>query len=552
MLSQPINTAPSKKKNQTSSCDHMDAKLKFSELRYRRLFETAQDGILILDAETGKITDANPFLMEILGYSEGDLLGKELWQIGVFKDIKDSKTAFIELQEKGYIRYKDLPLQTKDGRSIDVEFVSNVYKVDQEKVIQCNIRDISDRKKAEDILASKTKDLEKLARSQEETKQAMLNVMEDLEDAKSRIEIEKVKDEAMFASMGEGLIAVDNNSKVTVVNKAAEDMLGWKMKDLVGEIITTLPLEDEEGNSIPLEKRPANLAFDTGKITNRTYFFVKKDKSRFPIAINVTPLVLGGKTIGLIETFRDITREREIDRAKTEFVSLASHQLRTPLGIAKWYIEAIQDEGYLDKVPEIAKDYFNEVYKSNERLLALVRNLLSVSRIDQGKVKDTPKLTNIIELVRDAVKSMGIVAAKNKITIHLTIKKTIPALLIDPLRVQEVIENLITNAIEYSNAAGKLEVVVDKLPQKILIIVKDTGIGISEIDKKKLFTKFFRSEKASVKNAEGTGLGLYVVKSYVEGWGGDISLVSKEGKGSTFTISLPIGKKQSKSDSKFV
>ena len=159
MLSQPVNTAPSKKKNQTSPCDHMDAKLRFSELRYRRLFETAQDGILILNADTGKITDANPFLKEILSYSQEDLLGKELWQIGVFKDIKESKAAFFELQEKGYIRYKDLPLQTKDGRSIDVEFVSNVYTVEGQKVIQCNIRDISDRKKAEDLAASKTKDL---------------------------------------------------------------------------------------------------------------------------------------------------------------------------------------------------------------------------------------------------------------------------------------------------------------------------------------------------------------------------------------------------------
>jgi len=546
MLSQLLNTAPSKKKNQTYPCDHMDAKLRFSELRYRRLFETAQDGILILNAETGKITDANPFLKKILGYSQEDLLGKELWQIGVFKDIKDSKAAFLELQKNGYIRYKDLPLETKTGHSIDVEFVSNVYMVDQQKVIQCNIRDISDRKKAEDIVTSKTKDLEELTRSQEETKQAMLNVMEDLEDAKTRIEIEKVKDEAMFASMGEGLIAVDNSAKVTAVNKAAEEMLGWKSKDLIGKVVTTLPLEDEEGNPVPLEKRPSFLALATGKITNMTYFFVRKDHVKFPIAVNVTPLVLGGKTIGLIETFRDITREKEIDRAKTEFVSLASHQLRTPLGIAKWYIEAIREEGYFDKVPEIGKDYFNEVYKSNERLLALVRNLLSISRIDQGKVKDTPKLTNIIELVGDAVKSMSIVAAKSKITIHLTIEKTIPGLFIDPLRVQEVIENLITNAIEYSSTASQIEVVVDKLPQKILIIVKDTGIGISEKDKKKLFTKFFRSEKASVKNAEGTGLGLYVVKSYVEGWGGDISLVSKEGKGSTFTISLPITKQENR------
>ncbi|MDO9027831.1 MAG: PAS domain S-box protein, partial [Candidatus Roizmanbacteria bacterium] len=120
--------------------------LKNSEKRYRRLFETAQDGILILDAETGQISDVNPFLVEMLGYSHEDFSGKKLWEIGIFKDIEASKTAFLELQSKGYVRYNDLPLETKDGRPMAVEFVSNVYLVNHHKVIQCNIRDITERK----------------------------------------------------------------------------------------------------------------------------------------------------------------------------------------------------------------------------------------------------------------------------------------------------------------------------------------------------------------------------------------------------------------------
>src|SRR4030042_517000 len=123
--------------------------LKISETRYRRLFETAQDGILILDADTGQISDVNPFLVEMLGYSHEDFLGGKLWEIGPFKNIEASKTAFSELQNKGYIRYEDLPLQIKDGRLMDVEFVSNVYLVNHHKVIQCNIRDITERKRYE-------------------------------------------------------------------------------------------------------------------------------------------------------------------------------------------------------------------------------------------------------------------------------------------------------------------------------------------------------------------------------------------------------------------
>jgi PAS domain S-box-containing protein len=123
--------------------------LKDSEARYRRLFEAAQDQILILDVKTGAITDANPFLVELLGYSHAEFLGMALWDIGLFKDVEESKKAFRELRAKQYIRYDDMPLKTRGGQCINVEFVSNVYTVNSKKVIQCNIRDISKRKDAE-------------------------------------------------------------------------------------------------------------------------------------------------------------------------------------------------------------------------------------------------------------------------------------------------------------------------------------------------------------------------------------------------------------------
>ena len=127
-------------------------KIRTSELRYRRLFEAAQDGILILDAQTGAITDVNPFLIKMLGYSRQEFVEKKLWEVGAFKDVEASQEAFEALQRNEYIRYEDLPLRGKDGRLIQVEFVSNVYLVDGEKVIQCNIRDITERKLAEAAL----------------------------------------------------------------------------------------------------------------------------------------------------------------------------------------------------------------------------------------------------------------------------------------------------------------------------------------------------------------------------------------------------------------
>ena len=126
--------------------------LAVSETRYRRLFETAQDGILLLDAHTGRITDVNPFLLEMLGYSYQEMVGRRLWEIGAFKDVEASRVAFKELQTQRYIRYEDLPLQTAAGEPIEVEFVSNVYAVDGQQIIQCNIRDITQRRQVEKAL----------------------------------------------------------------------------------------------------------------------------------------------------------------------------------------------------------------------------------------------------------------------------------------------------------------------------------------------------------------------------------------------------------------
>jgi PAS domain S-box-containing protein len=146
---QPLAAIPIETVNMTEP-DRTQEGLRTSELRYRRLFESARDGILILNAATLKITDVNPFMTELLGYSRAGFLGKELWEIGLFSDKEASQTAFRELQETGYLRYEDLPLQTTDGKLREVEFVSNVYEEDSQQVIQCNIRDITDRKRVEE------------------------------------------------------------------------------------------------------------------------------------------------------------------------------------------------------------------------------------------------------------------------------------------------------------------------------------------------------------------------------------------------------------------
>ena len=165
-LEDKLGNRPSGKGRELPESDITERKriedaLKVSEVRYRRLFETAKDGILILDADTGRITDANPFLQDLLGYSHAELLGKMLWEIGPFRDIAASRGAFRKLQRKEYIRYENLPLETKGRRHRQVEFVSNVYRVNGTKVIQCNIRDITARHQAEEALANASIEMEK-------------------------------------------------------------------------------------------------------------------------------------------------------------------------------------------------------------------------------------------------------------------------------------------------------------------------------------------------------------------------------------------------------
>jgi len=390
--------------------------------------------------------------------------------------------------------------------------------------------DITERKKVELEATTTRKELNK--------------TLGDLAERTKMIENERVKDEAILTSIGEGLLATDEEGKITLINRAAQEMLGYPREEVMNKnLVETILMENKLAKPLSKKNHPTSIVLATAKSISNSgeYWYVRQDGSKFPLALTQTPIIIDEKIIGSIQVFRDITKEQAIDKAKTEFVSIASHALRTPLGIAKWYLEAISGERYLKEAPDPFIQYLDEIYKNNERLLVLVRNLLSVSRIDQGKLTDSPQGINIIDFMQEMTRDMQIAGLKDHITVNLTVTQTdFPKVFIDPLHLREVLENLISNAIKYSHPQKTVNVTLDKKDEYVLIIVKDNGIGISEEDQKKIFSKFFRAERAISNNTEGSGLGLYVVKSYIDSWGGTITVQSKEGKGSTFTVKLPI------------
>jgi PAS domain S-box-containing protein len=245
-----------------------------SEKRYRRLFEAAKDGILILDADTGKIEDVNPFLLQLLGYSYDDLYGKHIWELGVFKDIAASKEAFKALQDYEYIRYDDLLLETRDGQSITVEFVSNVYLVDHHKVIQCNIRDITEHKKIEDVLRV----------SEERFSKAFKN-------SPNAITITRISD-----------------GKIIEGNDSVYDLLGYDHDEVVGKTTFDLGIWANADERVKLTQGlTAN-----GSIRNQEFTLLKKDKTPVIVDLSASLINIENQQC-FLTSFIDITERKEVE-----------------------------------------------------------------------------------------------------------------------------------------------------------------------------------------------------------------------------------------------
>jgi signal transduction histidine kinase len=377
------------------------------------------------------------------------------------------------------------------------------------------------------------------------TKKAMLNIMEDMQEEKNAAESERAKDEAILGSVGDGLVVTDNNGKVLLINEVAADLLDVDQKaSIAQDWLTLVSLFDEQGNPVLPQDRPIYQTLQSGKRVNQTFIYVKKNDKKVSLSITSTPVIQRDPVldkeivIGAIGIIRDITKEKEVDRMKTEFISLASHQLRTPLSAIRWFTEMLVggDAGELNAEQ---KEFAKNIDDSTQRMIDLVNSLLNISRIESGRIMIDPKPTDLKELVEDIVKELRPKLTEKQQNLIISVHQELPKITIDPKLIRQVYLNLLTNAIKYTPNGGEISVFISKKGDEVVSQVTDNGYGIPKSQQAKIFQKFFRAENIIKVETDGTGLGLYLIKAIVESSHGKIWFESNEGEGTTFWFTLP-------------
>lgn len=374
-----------------------------------------------------------------------------------------------------------------------------------------------------------------------DTETALIKAVKELEKATALAQQEKAADEALLNNIGDAVVAVDRQRTVIFINDVAANMIGWKRDEVVGKMWgRDIPkVVDEQGNSIPRENRSIYKAWQTRQRAHVShYYYIRKDSTRFPVSITAAPIITNDIITGAIVVFRDVTKEKEIDRMKTEFISLASHQLRTPLSAIKWYLRMLLD-GDAGKMVAEQEEFVRIIDDSNERMISLVNDLLNISRIESGRIIVEPHPSSIADLVKGVIEELTMKFHEKEQEFRMDIDETLPMINIDPQLIRHVYLNLISNAVKYTPVRGKVFLKITQTADEVISEVQDTGYGIPKDQHSKIFQKFFRAENIARYETDGTGLGLYLVKAIIDSSKGKIWFDSDEGKGTTFWFSLP-------------
>ncbi|MFA9288624.1 MAG: ATP-binding protein [Weeksellaceae bacterium] len=337
-------------------------------------------------------------------------------------------------------------------------------------------------------------------------------------------------------------VAEAPSGKLTLINEAGINILGRGVapnatKEDYGQAFDVLRID---GTPYPPAEMSPSIAMKTGEITTKDDIIIRRpDKSLIHLKATSVPIKDSqGLVVTIVSVFEDVTKEKEIDRMKTEFISLASHQLRTPLSAMKWFLEMLiaGDAGKLNKEQQ---EYAQNVSQANERMITLVNSLLNISRIESGRLIVDPQPTDLKKLAETVITELQPKIKEKDISMIVSVHDKLSTINVDPKLVTEVYTNLLTNAIKYTPNSGEISLFISEKNDEIITQVSDTGMGIPEEEHDKIFTKFYRASNVVKAVPEGTGLGLYMVKSIIESSGGKLWFTSGKDKGTSFWFSLP-------------
>jgi len=466
----------------------IDEMLRVSATRYRRLFETTQEGILILDAKTGMIVDVNPFLISLLGYTYDLFMGKTIWDIGILKDIVGNQEKFLELQKNNYARYENLPLETASGKIIEVEFISNVYEVVDVKVIQCNIRDITERKNIETGLENTRKELEKIKIAADDTSEFAQSVIN---------------------TVREPLLSLDQDLRVVTVSRSFYEVFKVKPEETVGKLIYDLGNKQWDIPKLRelLEKiLPQQVAFENYEVEHDFATIGKRI-----MLLNARQIQqASGKQRIILLAIEDITERKEAEKKikalldeKNLILKEVHHRIRNSMNTIRGLLDL--QASSLEDPNAIAA--LNDTKSRVQSMMMLYDKLYRSVDYIEISIK-----TYLFSLIDEIVANFP----NSKL---IRIEKNIDDFILDAKIMQSIgiiINELLTNIMKYAftgNTSGVITVSVSRNGKKASIAVQDNGKGIPE----------------EINFENSSGFGFMLVRTLTEQIGGNIRIERQKG-----------------------
>lgn len=344
--------------------------------------------------------------------------------------------------------------------------------------------------------------------------------------------------------LNEAIVLLNNSLRVSLANTKAREILGHSPNEIAGKSSDeVLPLTDRNGKLLPARRNPIPSALRSGKkittLYREGYYSMRKNGEFFPIILTLSPVSGHDGSKNLLVLFHDATRERRLDEIKSDFISIASHQLRTPLAVASLHTDMLLS-GHAGEVSADQRAYLKEIAFYNKKMLELLNVFLTVSKIELKSFKLNVTRVDLKAVITDILHELSVKVEDKEIAIQSSYEEGSTTVETDPEFMRVALQNLISNAVKYTPPKGMVRIAVEKKSEEILISISDTGYGIPQSEHALIFTKLYRGERAQKQDSDGSGLGLYITKSLVEKCGGKIWFESEEHNGTSFYVSLSL------------